>query len=179
MLKDLFLPFKVEYLFSSSLIYFFSFLNFIYLFIFGCAGSSLLHRLFSSFSDGSSSLVAAAVTSPVMEHGLQGMWPLVVGNLGSQLWLPGSKAHGLCCSVACGIFHHQGIKLLSPALAGGFFATEQPEKTYSVLQFHLSKFCSFLLINLLHVVVNLCLSTSVFQGANVNAILFLVSGSTC
>ena len=35
--------------------------------------------------------------------------------------------HGLSCSMACGIFLVQGLKL-SPALAGGFFTTEPPGK---------------------------------------------------
>ena len=30
-------------------------------------------------------------------------------------------AHGLSCSVACGIFLAQGLNPVSPALAGGFF----------------------------------------------------------
>ena len=30
--------------------------------------------------------------------------------------------------MACGIFPDQGIEPVSPALAGGFFATEQPGK---------------------------------------------------
>ena len=35
--------------------------------------------------------------------------------------------HGLSCPLACGILPFQGLKLLSPALAGGFSITEPPE----------------------------------------------------
>ena len=46
------------------------------------------------------------------------------------LWSTGSVvvAHGLSCSVACGIFPDQGSNLLSLALVGGFFTTEPPGK---------------------------------------------------
>ena len=37
-------------------------------------------------------------------------------------------AHGLSCSVACGIFPDQGSKPVSTALAGGFLTTVPPGK---------------------------------------------------
>ena len=57
-----------------------------YLFInFGCAGSSLLHELFSSCGEQGNSLVAVAmqklliaVASFVAEHGFSGVWASVV-----------------------------------------------------------------------------------------------------
>ena len=39
-----------------------------------------------------------------------------------------SRAHGLGCFAACGISPDQVIEPRSPALAGGFFATEPPGK---------------------------------------------------
>ena len=39
-------------------------------------------------------------------------------------------AHGLSCSVACGIFPDQGS---SPASAGGFLSTVPPEKSADAL----------------------------------------------
>ena len=56
-----------------------------------------------------------SVASPVAEHGLQSSGSAVV-------------VYGLSCSVAYGIFQDPGIKLVFPALAGGFFTTEPPGK---------------------------------------------------
>ena len=42
-------------------------------------------------------------------------------------------AHGLSCSVACGIFLDQGSNPVSPALAGGFLTTEPSGKPCPVL----------------------------------------------
>ena len=87
----------------------------IYLFIFGCAGSSLLRELFSSCSE--QGLLLAAVHRA--SHSRQ--WLLLLLSMGSralglqQLQLPGSRAqaqvavvHGLSCSAACRIFLDQG-----------------------------------------------------------------------
>ena len=76
---------------------------FLYLFIFGYAGSSLLHRLFSSCGKWGLLFVEVcglllAVASLVAEHGLQSTGSIVV-------------AHGLSSSVTCGIFFHQGSNL--------------------------------------------------------------------
>ena len=52
--------------------------------------------------------------------------------MGSVVVIPGLYstgsivAHGLSCSLACGLFANQGSNLLSPALAGGFFTIEPP-----------------------------------------------------
>ena len=40
-------------------------------------------------------------------------------------------AHGLCCSLACGLFPVPGIKLVSSALAGEFLSTVPPEKSFT------------------------------------------------
>ena len=68
----------------------------LYSFIFGCAGSSLLHRLFSSCSEWGLLFVEVCgllivVASLVADHGLQSRSSRVV-------------AHGLISSVTCGIF---------------------------------------------------------------------------
>ena len=83
----------------------------------------MLCELFSSCESGSYSLSALlrpllAVASLVAKHGLWSTGSIVV-------------ACGLSCSVACGIFPNQGsgdTMHVSPALAGGFFATEPPGK---------------------------------------------------
>ena len=74
-----------------------------YLFIFGSAGSSLLHNLFSS---GNEQGLLAAVHA-----GFSVQWLLLLQSAGSrnrlrQLWLPGRG-----CSEACGIFVDQGSNL--------------------------------------------------------------------
>ena len=92
-----------------------------YLFIFGCVGSLLLRRAFSSCSEQGLLFVVlrgllTAVASLVVEHGLQAC-------VLQQLWFMGSVVvvHGLqsagsvvvgqgpCCSSACGIFPDQGL----------------------------------------------------------------------
>ena len=90
------------------------FLNFIYLFIFGCAGSSLLLGLCSSCSelgvlssyDVQASHCSGFSCCEARARGLNGL---------QQLWLEGSTAqasiataHGLGCSEACGVFPDQG-----------------------------------------------------------------------
>ena len=87
--------------------------NFIYLFIFGCAGSSLLCGLSSSCSEWGCSLIAAyglliVVASLVVEHGLsaRGLSSCSSQSTGSVL-----VAHKLSCSAACGIFLDQGSNL--------------------------------------------------------------------
>ena len=81
--------------------------KFIYLLIFGCAGSSLLSGL---------SLVAVhglltAVASLVADHQLQGIRASGVSAPG--LWSTGPivVAHGQSCSTACGIFPDEGSNL--------------------------------------------------------------------
>ena len=69
-----------------------------------------------------------AVTS-LVEHGPQGMQGFK--SCSSQLWSTGSTAvaQELTFSVAQGIFPDQGSDpSMSPALAGGFFTTEAPER---------------------------------------------------
>ena len=83
------------YIFLSNLIGIFS-----NLFIFGCAGSSLLCALSLVAVSGSYALgvvhgLLLVVVSLVVKHGFWGTGSVAV-------------AHGLCCSMACGIFQNQG-----------------------------------------------------------------------
>ena len=88
----------------------------IYLCIFGCMGSSLLHMGFLYFGERallSSCLVWASCCgfSLVAEHGLCGVWASVVAGRG--LLSTGSVVvlHRLSCSLARGIFLDQGLDL--------------------------------------------------------------------
>ena len=86
--------------------------NFIYLFILGCAGSSLLHGFFSRYckrrllSSCSACRLFVAVASLVVEHGH------MQASVGVAPGLPrtGSTvvAQGPSCSAACRIFPDQG-----------------------------------------------------------------------
>ena len=91
------------------------FKHFMYLFIFGCAGSQPRY---------SGSLFWHAGFSRVVAPGLQSAWIL-------QLWREGFSlvvVHRLSCPMACGILVPQpGIESVSPALAGGFLTTGPPE----------------------------------------------------
>ena len=89
-----------------------SFVNFIYLFIFGCAGSSLLCGFFSSCLE--LELLSSGGTRASHRGGFS-----CLGPGGSR-----AVAHMLSCSMARGIFPDREIKPTSPALAGGFFTTE-------------------------------------------------------
>jgi len=69
-----------------------------------------------------------AVASLVFRAEALGIWLSVavaprLQNTGSII-----VAHGLSCSLACGIFPDQGSNPMSLTLAGRFFATEPPGK---------------------------------------------------
>ena len=97
-------------------------------FIFGCAGSSLLCRLFSSCCERGCSLVDVlglliVVASLVAERGLQGTQASVCPQVCSvivvpRLWSTSSAVvmHRLSCSMACRIFPDQEWLLL-PAMS--------------------------------------------------------------
>ena len=87
-----------------------------FLVIFGCAGSSLLHWLFSSCGEwGLHSIemhgLLIAMASPVAKYWLQGTWASAVAF--PRLYSTGLvlMAHGHSCSTACGIFLVQGSNL--------------------------------------------------------------------
>ena len=89
-----------------------------YLFIYGCARSSLLCGLFSSCSEQGQLCSCNAWASYCIGFsccGAQGMFRLQqLGHLGSVVVAPGLStgsvivAHKLSCSAACGIFPDQG-----------------------------------------------------------------------
>ena len=88
-----------------------------YMFIFGCAGPSLLCRP-SSFGEPGHLVTAASLAA---EREFRGRWAsaAVAGRLSScSTWA--LLLHGLWDLPG------PGIKLVSPVLAGGFFTTEPP-----------------------------------------------------
>ena len=99
----------------------------IYLFIFGCVGSSLLHRAFSSCGEQGLLLVVVcrlliAVASLVAEHGLQvhgiqQLWPAGSRVQAQQLWHTGLVVPRHVGS------YWTGLEPVSPALVGGFLTT--------------------------------------------------------
>ena len=80
---------------------FFIFLNFIYLFIFGCVGSSFL-------CEGFSLVAASGGHSSSRCVGLSLSWPLLLWSTGSRRAGSVVVAHGPSCSAACGILPDQG-----------------------------------------------------------------------
>ena len=86
----------------------------IYSFIFSCAGSSLLCRLFSSYGErgllsSRSAQASHCMVSLFAEHKLKGVGTSVVvvhglGSCGSQLTSSIVVTHGLSCSLSCEIF---------------------------------------------------------------------------
>ena len=105
------------------------------LFIFGRAGSSLPRGLFSPLvvASGDYSLIAAQLFAPlvslVAEHRLQSTRPSAVEAM-DLVVVAWALEHRLssCDSEAFVDLPGQGIELVSPVLAGGFFTTELPGK---------------------------------------------------
>ena len=100
------------------------------LFIFDCAGSLLLCRLFSSCGDWGLLFVAVcgllfSVASLDAENGLSGVWASAVVALGSR-----AQAQQLWCMGVIAL-PGAGIKHMSPALADGFLSTKPPGKPLS------------------------------------------------
>ena len=89
------------------------------LFIYGYAGSLLLWRLFSSCSEQGSTLCCIVQTSHCGGFSYCSCQSLGIGSI--------VVAYKLSCSVACGIFPHQGSN--APAWAGRFFTTKPPGKS--------------------------------------------------
>ena len=76
-----------------------------YLFIFGCIGSSLLRVGFSL-------VVASGGYSSLRCAGFSLHWFLLLRSAGSRArWASVVLVHGLSCSAACGIFLDQGSNL--------------------------------------------------------------------
>ena len=120
--------------------------KFIYLFIFGCVGSSLLPAGFSlvAASGGYSLLRCAgfslqwlliAVASLIAKHRLQACRLQQLWHTGSVVVAHGLQSadsavvvHGLSCSAACGIFLDQSSNPCPPALADRFLTSVPPGK---------------------------------------------------
>ena len=112
-----------------------------YLFLFGCAGSSLLCRLFSVVVSGAT-LRCSARTSHcggfsccrARALGLSGFSSCVSGlsSCGSQALQHRLNSCGARAQLLCGTWDlpGSGIKLASPALTGGFFTTELSGKPH-------------------------------------------------
>ena len=108
---------------------------FIYLFIFGCVGSLLLHISFLQLRQVGATLrcsVRASRCSGFCCCGAQALdtraSAVVVRGLQSTCSVV--VAHGLSCSAACGIFLDQGSNPHPLPLAGGFLTTAPPGKLH-------------------------------------------------
>ena len=88
-------------IFTNYIFFFLTLGLFIYLFIYGCVGSSFLVR-------GLSLVVASGGHSSSRCAGLSLSWPLLLQSTGSRRAGSAIVAHGPSCSVACGIFPDQG-----------------------------------------------------------------------
>ena len=109
----------------------------LFIFIFGCAWSSLLCRLVSSCEWGLLSIAVhrllIAVASLVAEHGLQNTWASVVvaHELSScSTWALEHRLNSLgsWAQLLCSMWDlpRSGPEPMSPGLAGRFFTTEPP-----------------------------------------------------
>ena len=95
--------------------------NFIYLFVFGCAGSLLLCGLFSSEQGLVSSCSARTTHCGGFSRGRTRALEFRLSSCGARVQFP----HGT--------WNHprQGIEPMSPALASGFLTTGSPGKSMS------------------------------------------------
>ena len=113
--------------------------NFIYLCIFGCDKSSLLHRLFSSCREWGLLFSAVtrlhiAVTSPVASMTSRAMG---FSSCSSQALVHGLNSCGKGASSLCGIWNlpSPGIERVSPALAGSFLPLDHQRSHISTYAF--------------------------------------------
>ena len=112
---------------------FFNIILSIYLFIYGCAGASLLHGLFSSCSERGLFFVVVCMLLIVVaslggEHGLYGMQASEVSVPRIQSTCSIVRVHRAQLLRGMWDRPESGIEPVSPALAGGFFTTETPGK---------------------------------------------------
>ena len=129
---------------SLSLFSFFKFYLFIYLFIYGCAGSSLLRTGFLQLWQAGATLCHGAWDSHCGGFSHCGTWAL-----GARASVVVARGLSSCGSWAlerrlssCGTWtqvlhsiwdlHRPGTKSVSPALAGGFLTTAPPGKSLSL-----------------------------------------------
>ena len=114
----------------------------LFFYLFGCAGSSWLHRHLSSCSEqGILSQCLRAVASLAAEHRLQSTGP-------QELQLPGCRAQiqQLCCTGLLAPWGPPGpgIKPVSPTLAGRFFTTVSPGEPQGFFNVFLNKIFIYL-----------------------------------
>ena len=102
-------PFHNSLVLLLSVALFFKKNLFIYLFIFGCIGSSLLCTGFLQLRRAGATLCCSAWDSHCGGFSCHGAKAL--GAWAQQLWLAGSVVveHRLSCSTTCGIFSDQGL----------------------------------------------------------------------
>ena len=98
---------------------------------------------FSPFAEEACPSVARrlliVVAAPV-EDGLWGMWASVTAAPRLQSTGSVAVAHGLSCSTASGTSPNQGIKPMSPVLAGTFFIADLPGKPLNLFESFSSPF---------------------------------------
>ena len=116
----------------------------IYLFIFGCVGSSLLHTGFLQLQQAGATLRCGVWSSHCSGFsccGAQalGTWASVVvsrglSSCGSRALEHRLSSCGTWAQLLCGMWDlpGPGIEPMSPALAGGFLTTVPPGKSYHV-----------------------------------------------
>ena len=114
--------------------------DFIYVFLFGRAGSSLLHMLFSSCGEQ-----GATLSLQCMGFSLAASLLRSTGSRIRRLqWLQlrSSSAHSVVAvrvraQLLCGMGYlpRSGLEFMSPKLAGRFFTTESPGKHLIILSF--------------------------------------------
>ena len=131
---ELGLSLLLSFLYFKSIWKYFYFLIILFIY-FGCAGSSLLHRLFSGrggwgllSSCGVWVLITVAFlvwSTDSSEHRPQQLWQVASVVAAPRIWSIGSVAVVLSYSSA---HPGPGIQPVSPALASRFFTTEPPGK---------------------------------------------------
>ena len=115
-LKMLYSLVKNMQIFTSLVFFIFYRLIFIYVFIFGCVGSSVLHRLLSSW--GEKELISCCGAQASHSGGFSCCGAQGLGHVGSVVAVPGLCV--LSCSTGCGILPGQGSNLSSALLGGSF-----------------------------------------------------------
>ena len=99
--------------------------NCVYLFIFGCAGSSLLCYGLALFA-------ASRLRCP----GFSLQWLLLLRSPGSKAQTSVAAGHGFSCSATCGIFPDQRSNSRPLHLQANSYALSSPEKSLSLLFYY-------------------------------------------
>ena len=118
--------------------------NYLFICFFAALGLCCSAWVFSGCEQGLLSMEVhgflIVVASPVAEHRPQSRWVSGVWHAGSAVAAQGLQntgsvivAHGLSCSTVWGNLLEQGIRPVSPALAGRVLSTVPPGKSYSIV----------------------------------------------